>query len=117
LLGQRGELVGQLLRIERTSTALDGIDDEGVGFLVRNGDAVGVTTDRTTTRINVCLVGNVRARRQLEQTVAVNGPLDQRIVEEASNVVSELGEPLAAGGGRVGRPPAARRWRRRQACH
>ena len=81
---------------------LHNINDAAAALTVTDAKRVGVATNRATGSINVSLVGNAGARRQLQRTITVNRPLDQRIVEEAGNVVPELGVPFAAGRGRVG---------------
>ena len=90
------------VRVERTSTAPHKINDAAAALTVTDAKRVGVATNRAPGGIDVSLVGAVGARRQLRRTITVNRPLDQRIVEEAGDVVPELRVPFAAGRGRVG---------------
>jgi hypothetical protein len=69
---------------------------------VHDRDGVSVASCRAAADVDETLVVSANARRQLDGSVAVDGELDQLIVQEVAYVGSELGIPFTACGSRVG---------------
>lgn len=74
-----------------------------LAVLVADGDDI-VISPATARSINKCPVVHARLRRQLQRPPTLNRAVDQRIIEERRKIGPELGIPLRACGGRIGKP-------------
>src|SRR5262249_19749613 len=89
-------------RIKRATLTTHAVDDEAAIALVRDAKRVGIATNSAARCVHESLVADAAGPRQLKRAAAINGGVNQFVVEEGRNVSTKLGVPFTARGLRVG---------------